>query len=119
MMAAIFYISSIPDIALTEPLAISGHSIGYFALAVLVVRALAGGLPRRIGVRIAAVAMLVTVAYGVSDEFHQSFVPGRVADAYDLLTDAIGALAGTIACWAWGIISSVSGPTRGPSRDEL
>jgi VanZ family protein len=105
MMAAIFSLSSIPDIPITEPLAISGHSIGYFVLAVLVVRALAGGLPRRIGVRIAVVALLISVAYGVSDEFHQSFVPGREASAYDVLTDAIGALAGTIACWAWGILS--------------
>jgi VanZ family protein len=104
MMAAIFYLSSIPDVPVTEALAISGHSIGYFALAVLVVRALAGGLPRRIGIRIAVVALLISVAYGVSDEFHQSFVPGRQASADDLLTDAIGALAGTIACWAWGIL---------------
>ena len=103
-MAAIFYVSSIPDISLTEPLAISGHSLAYGALAVLVVRALAGGLPRRVGVRVAATAMLITVLYGVSDEWHQSFVPGRIASAYDVLTDAIGALAGTIACWAWGIL---------------
>jgi VanZ family protein len=103
-MAVIFYLSSLPYIPITEPLAISGHSVGYFALAVLVVRALAGGLPRRVGVRLAAAAMLITVAYGVSDELHQSFVPGRVASTYDLLTDAIGALGGTMACWAWGIL---------------
>lgn len=105
MMAAIFYVSSIPDIPVTEGLAVSGHSIGYCALAVLLVRALAGGLPRHIGVRIAAVALLISVAYGISDEFHQSFVPGREASAYDVLTDAIGALTGTIATWAWGILS--------------
>jgi VanZ family protein len=108
MMAAIFYLSSIPDIPIAEPLAISGHSIGYFVLAVLVVRALAGGLPRRIGVRVAAIALLVTVVYGISDEFHQSFVPGREASVYDVVTDAIGALAGTIACWAWGILRGSS-----------
>jgi VanZ family protein len=107
MMAVIFYLSSIPDIPITEPLAISGHSLGYGALAVLVVRALGGGLPRRVGVRVAATALIVTVLYAVSDEFHQSFVPGRDASAYDVLTDATGALAGTIACWAWGMISSV------------
>jgi VanZ family protein len=119
MMAAIFYVSSIPDIPVTEGMAVSGHSLGYFVLAVLVVRALAGGLPRRIGVRVAAVAMIVTVAYAVSDEVHQSFVPGREASAYDVVVDTVGALAATMACWAWGILSSVSGPARGPSRDEL
>lgn len=118
-MAAIFYVSSLPDLSIPEGIAVSGHSAGYLGLAVVVVRALAGGLPRRISVRVAATALLITVAYAVSDEVHQSYVPGRDADAYDVLTDAIGALTGTIACWAWGILSSVSGPTRGPSRDEL
>ena len=107
-MAAIFYVSSLPDLSISEGLAVSGHSAAYLGLAVVVVRALAGGLPRRIGVRVAAAALFITVAYAVSDEVHQSDVPGRFADAYDVLTDAIGAIAGTIACWAWGILS----PTR-------
>ena len=107
-MAAIFYVSSLSDLSISEGVAVSGHSAAYLGLAVVVVRALAGGLPRRISVRVAALALLITVAYAVSDEVHQSYVPGRVADAYDVLTDAIGAIAGTIACWAWGILS----PTR-------
>ena len=118
-MAAIFYVSSISNLAVPERIAVSGHSLGYFGLAVLVVRALARGLPRRIGMRVAATALLITIAYAVSDELHQAFVPGRVADAYDVLTDAIGAVAGTIACWAWGIISPVSAATRRHSRNEL
>jgi len=43
-----------------------------------------------------------------SDEVHQLFVPGRTGDVYDLMADAAGALAGTIACVAWGIISPSS-----------
>ncbi len=35
-----------------------------------------------------------TVLYGASDEWHQSFVPGRSADVMDLLADALGALIG-------------------------
>jgi VanZ family protein len=103
-MAAIFYVSSLQDLTLPDGLAISGHSAAYFGLAVLVVRALAGGLPRPIGVRLAATALLISIAYGISDEVHQAFVPGRVADAYDVLADAFGALGGTMACWAWGIL---------------
>ena len=118
-MAGIFYVSSLPNLSLPEPVAVSGHSAAYLGLAVLLVRALAGGLPRRIGMRVAVTAMLIAVAYGVGDEVHQSYVPGRMADAYDVATDAIGALAGTIACWAWGILSSRSGSRHGPSRDEL
>jgi VanZ family protein len=67
---------------------------------------------------VAALAAAITIVYGVTDEFHQSFVPGRSADAYDLAADAAGALAGTGACWAWGIIRR-SRPRRAPPRDEL
>lgn len=118
-MAAIFHVSSLPDISISEGLAVSGHSLAYLGLSIVVARALAGGLPRRIGLRVAVGALLITVAYAVTDEVHQAFVPGRSAEVYDVSTDAIGALAGTIACWAWGIISPVSEPARRPSRDEL
>ncbi|PZA07390.1 VanZ family protein [Meiothermus sp. PNK-Is4] len=36
----------------------------------------------------------IAVAYGLSDEFHQSFVPGRQADVLDLLADSVGAFLG-------------------------
>ena len=71
----------------------------------LVVRALAGGLPRRISLGVAAAAVAITIAYGATDEVHQLFVPGRTGDVYDLMADAAGALAGTIACAAWGFLS--------------
>ena len=119
-MAAIFYVSSLSDVSIPGGASdISAHTLAYLGLSVLVVRALAGGLPRRVVLRTAALAVLITVAYGASDELHQTFVPGRTAEWHDLLSDATGALAGTIACWAWGIISMSSEPTRGPSRDEL
>ena len=111
-MAAIFYASG-----LTEPPVPAGtdkslHGLAYLGLALVVVRAVAGGLPRRIELRTATIAILMTVAYAATDEVHQTFVPGRHADVYDLLADAGGAIVGTVACWAWGILSSVS-------RDEL
>ena len=34
--------------------------------------------------------------YGLSDEFHQSFVPGRSASALDVLWDGMGALAAAV-----------------------
>jgi VanZ family protein len=33
----------------------------------------------------------VTALYGLSDEIHQSFVPGRSMDALDLVADTVGA----------------------------
>lgn len=34
--------------------------------------------------------------YGLSDEFHQSFVPGRHADVFDWVADTFGATAGIL-----------------------
>ena len=104
-MAFIFYLSSQPEPPLPASVTDKqAHASGYALLAVLVARAAAGGLGRRVRLGAAAIAVVVTIAYGVSDEYHQSFVPGRDADIHDVYADAAGALAGTIACWAWGII---------------
>ena len=81
-----------------------GHSIGYFGLAVTVSRALAGGLARGATLPVAAAAWTIAGAYAATDEWHQSFVPGRSADVNDWYADAAGALVGAGACWAWGII---------------
>lgn len=116
-MAVIFYFSSLAHPP--RPLGVAyapAHALGYLGLAVLVVRALASGLPARVGWATAAVAMAICVAYGVTDEFHQMFVPGRDASAEDLLTDAIGAAIGTALCWGWGIIAPASA-RRGSRHD--
>ncbi len=52
------------------------------------------------------------VLYGVTDEVHQRFVPGRDASLGDLAADAAGAFAAAGAAYAWGIIA------RGSSRDD-
>lgn len=107
-MAAIFYVSSLPQ----PPIPMGGdkpwHAIAYFGFALVVVRASAGGLPRRIDRRTAGLAIAFAVTYAVTDEIHQWFVPGRSADVRDLIADAIGVLAGTAACRAWGIIAQTS-----------
>jgi VanZ family protein len=35
-------------------------------------------------------AVILGVIYGISDEYHQSFVPGRTSSVHDLLADGIG-----------------------------
>ncbi len=37
-------------------------------------------------------ALWVTIFYGLSDEFHQMFIPGRTGRLFDLLFDALGAI---------------------------
>ena len=102
-MAAIFYASSLTNPPVPSNTDKPLHWLAYLGLAVLVVRALAGGLPRRISLAVAAAAVAITITYGATDELHQLFVPGRTADVYDLMADAAGALAGTIVCVVWGL----------------
>ena len=68
------------------------HFVEYSALAVLLTRALLGeGLTARVAV---VAAILLTSAYGATDEVHQSRVPQRQADVRDWIVDSIGAAAG-------------------------
>jgi VanZ family protein len=117
-MAVIFYLSSLNDAPLPAEMSDkSAHGIGYTGLAVAIVRALAGGLPRPMSIGVAASGVAIAVAYGASDEVHQMFVPARSAELYDLAADAVGATAGAAACWAWGILA-IRGRARGPAPTE-
>ncbi len=40
------------------------------------------------------IAVLIGMLYGATDEFHQSFVPGRSSSPADLLADMIGSIMG-------------------------
>ena len=113
-MAAIFYTSS-----LSEPPIPSGtdkplHGLAYLGLAGVILRAVVGGLPQRIDMRSATIAVLIAVVYAVTDEAHQMFVPGRSAETYDLLADALGATAGAMTCWAWGNTQGPRPKTQDP-----
>ena len=37
---------------------------------------------------------VMALAYGLSDELHQAYVPGRQSSFYDVLADGAGALLG-------------------------
>ena len=106
-MAVIFYFSGLNDPSLPPGTNDkTWHAIGYAGLAVVICRALAGGLGSRLTRRDAIIAVVMAVGYGLTDEWHQTFVPGRGWDINDLAADAAGACAGTIASWAWGIITA-------------
>jgi VanZ family protein len=69
-----------------------GHGLSWMVLSWLVARALEPAA----GVRQAVLALAVAIGYGVVDEVHQSFVPGRVGDPMDVLKDAAGAVIGLL-----------------------
>ncbi len=105
-MAAIFFVSNMHVAPLPEEVSDkTAHLWAYAGLAVLAVRALGGGLPCRVAMRVALIAFAIAAVYGISDELHQRFVPGRSADLFDWVADASGAVVGVGACWLWGIIA--------------
>jgi VanZ family protein len=104
-MAAIFYASSLPDPPVPAGVSdINLHAIAYSALMLLVVRAVARAEWSHVTLGALALAWLITVVYGATDEWHQMFVPTRHAELRDLGADAIGALIAGIGLKAWVII---------------
>jgi len=90
-MGMIFLFSSIPSSELPEfdwadwVIKKGGHALGYGLLAVSYWYAF-GMKARHLWL-----AWVLSVAYAFSDEFHQSFVPGRHPSVTDVAIDASGA----------------------------
>lgn len=99
LIAALIFLASTrsqiasPEIRNTDKVA---HFAVYGLLGTLVCR-----LGR--GWRGAGWALVLVSAFGATDEWHQSFVPGRSCDVFDWVADTLGAgLAVTAyAGWAW------------------
>lgn len=76
-----------------------GHAALYAVLAALWWQAF---LTTPISPRQAALwAFIISALYGASDEFHQSFVPGRSARVTDVLIDAAGAAVAILTRERW------------------
>lgn len=98
-MALIFAASSRSDTS-AVPSAIPDkvvHFGVYAVLGALVVRAVAGG--RRSGVTWSGVLVSIAIAtlYGITDEWHQSYVPNRTPDVMDVVADLGGASSAAVA----------------------
>jgi VanZ family protein len=98
-MAVIFYLSAQPQLPrLPSPfwndfMSMGAHMLEYAILGALVWFAL--------GRRMPLLAWGLAVAYAISDEFHQRFVPGRHADPVDVLIDTVGAGLAVALLWWW------------------
>ncbi len=58
---------------------------------------------KRLTWKTVALVTLAVTLYGITDEFHQSFVPGRHPDLADVMADALGGfLAVTVVKIRWG-----------------
>jgi VanZ family protein len=87
----IFALSSIPDLGTglggwDLVLRKAAHAAEFAVLGLLLARAIGRELP----------ALLAGIAYAVSDEVHQAFVPGRLGSVWDVLLDSVGVALGVL-----------------------
>lgn len=111
-MAVIFLLSSQSTLPKAGGLpvdvtAIMGHLVAYAVLAALIRLAIGGTASDR---RSDLLAIALATIYGASDEFHQSFVPGRDASVLDLGVDLVG---GILSVTLVGLARSVRGVASG------
>lgn len=102
VMLTIFIFSStpsteLPSFGLLDMLVKkSGHMLGYGLLAISILFGLEFDLKK------GWLAWLLAILYAFSDEFHQSFVPGRRSSLVDVfIFDGIGAAVGLGIATAW------------------
>jgi VanZ family protein len=116
-MAIIFGLSSLSDLP-APPTGVDDkteHFLAYAGLGLLAVRATSGATFAGLTAPAAASAWALATAYGLTDEIHQRFVPGRTFDLLDWRADALGAAAATLGAWASGIIARSRRRPRAPA----
>jgi len=94
--ALIFYLSSqsninLPSFTQSDKLL---HLAEYAVLGFLAYRFFQRLLPEKSAAFVVMVAFLFVLVYGLSDEFHQSFVSGRDSSCFDILADGAGGYLG-------------------------
>jgi VanZ family protein len=72
------------------------HMLGYALLGALFCRAYGASWHGAGRWRTALLGVVSAGLYGVSDEIHQYFVPGRSAEVMDVVADVVGAAAGAV-----------------------
>lgn len=91
----------------------SGHFLAYGVLALLVLRAVEGVK------RPFFLTLLIVILYAVSDEYHQTFVPGRFGTAVDVGIDAVGAAVALLLVLGINRIRARRSPAPLPRRSRL
>lgn len=101
-MAVIFFLSHQPSGTFELPQFAGGdklvHAFVYAILAASVLFALYPFIDDSGRKRGGGMVLLFCLLYGISDEFHQSYIPGRVVSTWDVAADFFGALV-VVFCW--------------------
>lgn len=111
-MVLIFSLSSIPNAVISKEdlidtiLRKSAHIFEYFILFILVYNYINLELAKeqvffkkQSRLFISLLATFLTILYAITDEIHQSFVPGRGPAFKDVIIDTIGVILGNIYIW--------------------
>jgi len=103
VMGTIFFLShqrgdeiSLPDFSHSDLVA---HMLVYGVLAATMLYAWDKGYKALYPVRVIIITVTACLIYGISDEFHQSFIPGRYVSVLDVAADTIGPL--LVCCFWW------------------
>jgi len=98
-LGMVYYLSSLSFRNIKSPFPFYDkifHATEYAILAVLLYLALYISLSKQFLRFIGLGVVFLCIVYGILDEFHQSFVPSRFADFYDLVANTTGAILGTV-----------------------
>ena len=92
----IFCVSSLPSSRLPTPIGYDKilHLVEYIPFGFLLAWALRNTNYGLSGNTLISLVLLFSLLYGVSDEYHQSFVPGRDSNWVDVVADSIGGVIG-------------------------
>jgi VanZ family protein len=106
IMGTIFFLSHTPGDEIHLPSFshsdLVAHMIAYGALGVSVLYAWSDSLRASSFMKVSLYTVLACLLYGISDEFHQSFIPGRDVSGMDVAADTVGAV---LACIIWWFVS--------------
>lgn len=103
VMGTIFFLSNQPGDTLTLPdvpnIDKVLHAGIYGLLALTTLFAVGKKTTRTRPCQVSFLVLLFCVLYGISDEYHQSFIPGRMPSIWDICADTTGA--GLVVLYWW------------------
>lgn len=96
VMGTIFYLSHQPGTNLYLPPIIGidkiMHIFAYGVLAATVIYVIPKSIKKKNPYKVLFLTVSFCLVYGISDEFHQYFIPGRFVSGADVIADVLGAM---------------------------
>lgn len=95
VMGTIFFLSHIPAASLLQPEVDNFDKVAHLAVYAILAYSMIWWLyppeNKRSPFKVACITILLCTLYGISDEYHQTFIPGRLSGFDDVIADSLGA----------------------------